>query len=136
MRGLDEFLSIEDLGGRSPSIDPALLDALLTCGRKTSCVPFRNLCLSLHEGANEGNQLLVFEGFSSIGLVGSELGMSTRTSLLSMTDDGTDVGRSCCHTAALQSSLSCFSNFMMMVIKCVYRWKCRLIYFNTVSRTF
>lgn len=117
MSGLDELFSVGDLGSRSPSVDPALLDALLICGRKTSSAPLRNLWRSLHEGANDGNQFPLFLGFSSSGLVGSAQGMLTRTSLLSITDAGTDVGRSCCHTGALQSSLSCLSNFMMMLIQ-------------------
>ncbi len=121
MSGLDDLFSVEDLGGWSPSVDPVLLDVLLIFGRKTSSVPFRKLCRSLHEGANDGNQLLAFLGFCSSGVVGSAQGMLTRTSPLSTTDVGTDVGRSCCHTGALQSSLSCLFNFMMICCVSVCR---------------
>lgn len=121
MSGLHDLFSVEHLGGWSPSVDPVLLDVLLIFGRKTSSpVPLlRKLCRSLHEGANDGNQLLAFLGFSSSGVVASAQGMLTRTSPLSTTDVGTDVGRSCCHTGALQSSLSCLFNFMMKCCTCV-----------------
>ena len=116
MSGLDVLFwvfSVGDLGSWSPSVDPALLDLLFICGRKTSSVPLRNLWRSLQEGATDGNQLVLGLGFSSSGL-GFAPGMLSRTSLLSIIDVGTDVGRSCCQTWALQSSLSCFSDFMMM----------------------
>lgn len=118
MSGLDELFSVDDFGAfirGSPSVDPALLDALLICCRKIS-PPFRNLCRSAQEGANEGNQELlpIFLGLSPCGAVGSSVGMLTRTSLRSITDVGTDVGSSCCHTGELQSSLSCLSNCMIV----------------------
>lgn len=119
MRGLDELFwlfslfSMGDFGEwlGSPSVDPLVLFDV-NCGRNVS-PPCRILCRSLQEGAKGIQELFVFFSFSSWIGDGSSAGISTRTSLFSIGEGAVTVaGRSCCHTGASQSSLSCWLNFI------------------------
>lgn len=132
---MSEVFPTVDLGRtHGSSVEPRLLDALFMCSLNVS-PPLRILCRSLQDWANGSHELaLLLLCFSPSWLACSSDGILTRTSMFSITVVGTVEGGSrCCHTGALESSLSCLLNFMMTDDVLLMSWPSSFYLYSTRS---